>query len=111
MRRMNGNQAREVVTVATDAPGGGAWGEPAAGDVELRVMVLTRSRLVRDRNGVEVVSEVTLLAAPEHNPGVDLEAVLEPGVTVTVRDTPREVIALGVAMNRGRVIYASVSLT
>lgn len=112
MRRLNGNQAREVVTVSPDAAGGGAWGEPTGTDVDLRVIVLSRSKLVRDRNGAEVVSEVTLLVAPEHNAAAgDLEALLAPGTTVTVRAKPREVISTGVATNRGRVIYVSASLT
>ncbi|QIM19879.1 hypothetical protein G7075_00005 [Phycicoccus sp. HDW14] len=111
MRRLSPRQAREVIIVT---PAGGQSSDaPLPGDpVPVRVVYSPGRKLVRDREGVETVAEVTVLAAPEHNPDVDdLEQLLSPGTAVTVRGDHREVISSAPAMNRGRVIYVAVSLT
>jgi hypothetical protein len=109
--RLNPRQATEIVTVST--PGdSGSWGTTPGPDVDVRAVYLAKRELVRDKDGVEVVSEVTLLVAPEHNPGVDdLEALFSPGTDVDVRSGEHQVIGAEAALNRGRVVYVRVTLT
>ena len=111
MSRLNRRQASEVVSVGT-VTATGSWGTTAGDPVDVRAVYLDKRELVRDKDGVEVVSEATLLVAPEHNPDVDdLEALFTPGTACTVRATPRQVIGSEAALNRGRVVYVRVTLT
>lgn len=110
MTRLNPREAREKVLVAT-SPGRDSNGPLDGPDVPLRVAYRGRRQLVRDAQGVETVSEATLLAAPEHNPGRDLEGLLSPGTSVTVRGVDREVISSEPTTRRGRLIYVAAHLT
>ncbi|MBD3781697.1 MAG: hypothetical protein IE926_01895 [Micrococcales bacterium] len=110
MSRLNPREATEDVTIAV-AGDRDSDGPLPGSNVTLRVAYRAKRQLVRDREGAEVVSEATLLAAPEHNPGKDLEQLLSPGTKVTVRGDDREVMTAEPALRRGRVVYVAATLT
>lgn len=109
MSRLNPRHVRDTATVTTSG-GRNASGPVAGTDVDVRVVFSSRSRLVLDKDGTEVVSEATLLASPETNPGKDLESLFAPGLAVTVRSREYSVVRAEPAVSRGRLIYVSIAL-
>lgn len=104
---LNPRQVREPVSVQTYADGGG-WGEGHSPARSTRCLLDARRRLVRDRNGEQVVSETTILLHPVITP--DAEAMFATGSLVTVRGRESEVITVSPAISRGRVVYVEVAL-
>lgn len=109
MSRLNPRQATETATV-TPTAGRNASGPTLGTPQDVRVAYSPRQSLVRSRDGAEVLSTARLLASPETNPGVDLEALFVPLAAVTVRGRDYQVIVAEPALNRGRLVYVAVSI-
>ncbi len=105
---------KDTVTIST-YQGDGAYGAVFADPVNVRVNVDTTRKLVRDANGEQVVSDVTLAAHPQtrddqggtHDP----VALFAPGSKVTVNGRDSEVIGTRAATIRGTTAWVEVTCT
>lgn len=93
-----------VRPVAGEGAFGAAQGEP----VELLASLDGSRRLVRGRNGDEVVSESRLRINPRSD--LDIEQLFANEALVTVRGHPAEVVAVKPYLDRGLLDYLEVAL-
>jgi len=100
----------EVVEVQTYG-GEGAYGPSYAPQVTTLCQLDAGRRLVRSRNGDEVVSETTLRLSPNLDPALDLEGLFVPESLVAVRGREARVITAKPVLDRGRLVYLEVTLT
>lgn len=119
MARLNPRQVTEQVTVQP-VDGSAAWGDLAGTSVSTRVAVDATRRLVRDRNGTEVVSEMRLLVSPAiayRDLGLagflgDLEDLFAAGGLVArAGHRSSQIISCRPIVRRGRMAYLEVNLS
>lgn len=110
MSRLNRLRSRIPVTV-TPPSGSGAWGSGSGAPVQLVAGFRGGRHLVRDRDGVEVFAEATLVVPPQPDVSADLEDLFRPGALVDVRGHPHEVVAATPALRYGRFMFLRVSIT
>lgn len=99
----------EPVTVRR-LTGEGAYGPVLAAPVGTRCYLQAGRKLVRSRNGDEVVSEITLFVAPETDEALDLEVLFAPESHVAVRGREARVVESKPHLYRGRLVYLEVLL-
>lgn len=108
---------KDTVTVAT-YEGDGAYGPINADPINVRVLLDVTRRMVRDTNGDEQVSEVTLTCHPatrvvndsgQHIGTVDPVAVFTPESPVTINGRTSRVLAVKPAKVRSVVMAVEVT--
>lgn len=102
MRHFIDGHRTEIVAVETYA-GTTAYGPSLAASVDVTCHVMRTRRLVRNADGVEVVSEVTLHAAAAD------EAKFTPESRLTIGTQVSTVLAVSPKTLRGEVVYVEVA--
>jgi len=98
----------EEVTVTSYA-GEGGYGPVYSDPVTTLCNLQASRKLVRNKDGDEVVSETTLLLSPDQ--GVDVEALFQPESLVTVRGRQSRVITVQPHLDRGLLCSLEVTTT